>query len=409
MGTEIRELKQSDWAVWFATLERAFGGVPEPPEEHALRNALTELDRSLGIWDGADCVGTSVVNSFRVTVPGAAAVPAGGLTMVSVAATHRRRGLLTGMIRRQLADMRSRGEPLAVLYASEPAIYGRFGFGLATREISLSIDTHRVRPAVPEGTDGVRLQYAAPADVLDECEALYARLAAERPGMLVRMPGWERLPLLDPPAARQGASPLQCVLAEREGEPLGYVRFRHRPESDEKGPKGALEVRDLDAVEPAAYAALWRFLFDVDLTSWVRARSRPVDDAVLHLVSDVRRCSPRLRDALYLRLVDVAGALRTRAYRAPVDVVLAVDDPFCPWNEGRLRLSGDTGGAVCEPTRDPADLALSARDLGSAYLGGLSLTELAAAGRVVELRPGALARASLAFGSDVAPWAAHDF
>ncbi|GAA3304107.1 hypothetical protein GCM10020295_54380 [Streptomyces cinereospinus] len=168
--------------------------------------------------------------SFRLTVPGGAAVPAAGVTTVSVAATHRRRGVLTSMMRRQLDDIRSWGEPLAVLTASEPAIYGRFGYAAATHSLSAEIDTGRVRLSVPAGADGVRLRYAVPAEVLGACEEVYARLVPARPGMLARRPGWERLGLLDPERGRDGASPLQCVLAERGGEAVGYARFRVRPE-----------------------------------------------------------------------------------------------------------------------------------------------------------------------------------
>ncbi len=156
-----------------------------------------------------------------MTVPGGARVPAAGVTMVGVAATHRRRGVLTSLMRRQLDEVRALGEPLAVLTASEPAIYGRFGYGAATFQVNAEIDTARVRLSVPDGTDDVRLRYAVPGEVLDECEAVYARLVPGRPGMLARRPGWERLGLLDPESERDGASPLQCVLARRDGEVTG--------------------------------------------------------------------------------------------------------------------------------------------------------------------------------------------
>ncbi|BFO21542.1 GNAT family N-acetyltransferase [Streptomyces sp. KM77-8] len=329
--------------------------------------------------------------------------------MVGVAATHRRRGVLTSLMRRQLDDVRSWGEPLAVLTASEPAIYGRFGYGAATFHVNAEIDTSRTGLSVPPGTDGVRLRYAAPAEVLDACESVYARLVPGRPGMLTRRPGWERLEVLDPESGRDGASPLQCVVAERDGETVGYTRFRVKPDWGPGGPDGSVLVSALAALDPAADAALWRFLFGVDLTSTVVVRGRPVDEAWQYLVSDIRRCRPEVRDSLYVRLVEVGAALGARTYRAPVDVVFEVEDAFCPWNAGRWRLSGDAKGASCERTEDAADLAVSVRELGAAYLGGVSLTALAAAGRVRELRRGALAEASLAFGSDVAPWLPHGF
>ncbi|MGA5898183.1 GNAT family N-acetyltransferase [Streptomyces venetus] len=405
-----RVLRQDDWDKWYDTLVRGFGGVPEAAEERELWNSLTEFDRSLGVWDGAECVGTAGAFGFRLTVPGGASVPAAGVTMVSVAATHRRRGVLTSMMRRQLDDVRSWGEPLAVLTASEPAIYGRFGYGAASFHLNAEIDTSRVRlPSLPAGTDEVRVRYADPTEVLGACEAVYARLVPSRPGMLARQPGWERLGVLDPESQREGASPLQCVLAERDGETVGYARYRVKPSWEPAGPEGTVMLKDSAALDPAADAALWSFLFGIDLTSKLVMYGRPVDDTWQYLVSDLRRCLPRLRDSLYVRPVEVGAALEARTYQAPVDVVFEVEDAFCPWNAGRWRLSGDAKGASCERTTDAADVALSVRELGAVYLGGVSLSALAAAGRVREVRRGAVAEASLGFGTGVAPWLPHGF
>ncbi|MEU6976658.1 MULTISPECIES: GNAT family N-acetyltransferase [unclassified Streptomyces] len=409
MTTELRVLDPAEWDDWYGVLELAFGGVPEADEERKLWQDLTEYERSIGAWDGDRCVGTAGAFTFRLAVPGGAVVPAAGVTMVSVAGTHRRRGILTSMMRRQLDDVRAWGEPLAVLTASEPEIYGRFGYGLASYATHATIDTTRVRLTVPPGTDEVSLRLAPPEQALDACEAVYARLVTGRPGMLERRPGWERQALIDPPGDREGASPRQCVLAERGGEVVGYALYAVKPAWAYAGADGSVVLHQLAGLDPAAEAALWRYLCSVDLTSRVRIHSRPVDDAWQHLVSDVRRCEPTLRDVLHVRLVDVGAALEARTYQAPVDVVFEVEDAFCPWNEGRWRLTGDAKGATCVPTSDPAELSLSVRELGAAYLGGVSLVSLAAAGRVRELREGALVEASVAFGSPVAPWLPHGF
>ncbi|MFQ6145827.1 GNAT family N-acetyltransferase [Streptomyces seoulensis] len=412
MATEsvfgTRVLRRDEWDTWYDHLVRAFGGT-SAPEERELDRSLTEYDRSLGVWDGDVCVGSAGAFTFRVTVPGGNLVPAAGVTMVGVAATHRRRGVLTSLMRRQLDDVRSWGEPLALLTASEPAIYGRFGYGAATFQLDADIDTARAGLSVPAGTDEVRVRYAAPAEVLDACEAVYARLVPQRPGMLARQPGWERGRLLDPESWRDGASSLLCVVAERDGEITGYARYRTKLGWGDDGHDGTLTLDDLAALDPATDAALWRFLFGVDLMTTLAVRNRPVDDAWQYLVTDIRRCRTRLRDSLYVRLVDVGAALAARTYQAPVDVVFEVEDAFCPWNGGRWRLSGDAKGASCERTSDPADLTLSVRELGAAYLGGVPLAGLAAAGRVREVRRGALAEASVGFGAAVAPWLPHGF
>ncbi|MCX4748987.1 GNAT family N-acetyltransferase [Kitasatospora sp. NBC_01287] len=421
----LRPLAAADWDAWYDALETAFGEL-ESPERRALWRGLTEVDRSLGVWDGAVPVGSASAFSFRMAVPGGELLPTAGVTMVGVAPTHRRRGVLTALMRQQLDEIHERGESLAVLEASEPAIYGRYGYGLGSWKLGVRAERARVRVALAgaagggEGAQGegtaqerIGLRLADPARASAACERLYARQVPLRPGMLARRPGWERLPLLDPPGERAGHSALRCVLAQdrQDGELLGYARYSTSVRWRHGGAAGEVRVREVTAAGPAARAALWAYLLDLDLTDTVVAENLPVDDPLLHLVLDPRRLRPRLSDGLFVRLVEVGDALRSRRYAAPVDLVLEVADAFCPWNTGRWHLhsAGPATGAACEPTEAPAALELPVRALGSAYLGGVSLTALAAAGLVRELRPGALAEASAAFGWDTAPWLPHGF
>lgn len=418
MTTDLRVLDTSEWDHWFGTLERAFGGaLVSSAEEREGWRSVTEHERSIGVWDGDECVGTAGAFTFGLTVPGGDVVSAAGVTMVSVAATHRRRGILTSMMRRQLDDVRAWGQSVALLTASEPGIYGRFGYGVGARQLGTEIDTSRVSVRVPagDGADGgIRLRFAAPGEARDAIESVYARLVASRPGMLERRPGWDRKILSDPPEGREGASALQCVLARSgegdDAETVGYALYRIKPTwSSLAVPKGTVVVDQVAALDPLAYATLWRFLSEIDLTSTVTAKNLPVDDPIQFLVSDVRRSNISVRDSLYVRLVEVGAALAARAYQAPVDLVFEVDDAFCPWNEGRWRLTGGEKGASCERTADAADLSLSVRELATMYLGDTSPAALARAGLVRELRPGALTEASIAFASPLAPWLPHGF
>ncbi|MGW1281793.1 GNAT family N-acetyltransferase [Streptomyces tsukubensis] len=405
-SSELHVLSAMDWDEWYGVLEGAFGGASKGPEHREAVRGITDPGRSLAARDGKLIVGTAGSFRFEVTVPGGRSAPIAGVSMVSVAATHRRRGILGAMMRRQLDGMREAGEPLAMLTASEPAIYGRFGYGAASRFLRAEIDTARVGLGpLPEGTEAVRIRTVPLAESLADCEAVYARAVPRRPGMIARLPDWDAIQILD----GDPTAPLLCVLAETDGEVTGFARYRNRSAWDASGPAGTVEVQDLQADDPASRAALWRYLFGIDLTSTLTKQSMPVDDPLLHLVSDVRRCGLRQWDGLYVRLVEVGAALTARGYAAPVDVVLEVEDEFCGWNTGRWKLSADPSGAVCERTADPADLALPVRALGAAFLGGTSLTSLAGAGVVHELRPGALARADAAFGSSTAPWYSHDF
>lgn len=409
MTTELRVLAPEQWDMMFDRVERAFTGGPESPEGRAQWRKVTEPGRMLTAWDGGELVGTAGAFSFRMTLPGGGAAAVSGVTMVSVQPTHRRRGVLTSMMRRQLDDFRDRGEPFAVLTASEPAIYGRYGYGVASRQMSGAVDTSRVVLHAPQGVEQVRFRLLPAPEALPECERIYAELVPGRPGMLARQPGWDTQAVVDAPGERGGASPLLCVLAEADGEVRGYARYSTTSRWSPAGPDGTVNLKDVAALDPVTYAALWRYLAGIDLTSTIGFRNLPVDDPLLHLVSDVRRCTLGLRDALHLRVLDVGAALSARSYGAPVDVVLDVEDAFCPGNSGTWRLTGDAKGASCERTSDAAELVVPVAQLGAAYLGDASLRSMAGAGFVRELRPGALAEASAAFRSDTAPWLPHGF
>jgi predicted acetyltransferase len=211
---------------------------------------------------------------------------------------------------------------------------------------------------------------------------------------------------------------LRCVLAEDSASPRGYALFSGRERWDEDAflPEGVIEVREAVTADPAAAAAIWGDLLSRDLTTEFHAGMRPVDDPLLHLLADPRRVRARVSDGLWVRLVDVAGALTQRRYACPVDVVIEVTDDGCAWNQGRWWLTagaagtpahgaGTAGlGATCERTGDPADIALPVQALSAAYLGGTRLGPMAAAGLVTELRPGTLAPLSTALSWDPALW-----
>jgi predicted acetyltransferase len=376
-------------------------------EQEALERAIYEPERALVVQDGDDVVGHALALSREVTVPGAV-VAAAHVTGVYVRTTHRRRRLLSRMMHRQLREVRDGGsEPVAVLWASEGRIYPRFGYGLATEQLSLEVDSRETllradwqRPA-PEHRG--RLRWVSPSGARKELAALYERLRPERPGWSSRDERhWAGL-LAETRLNRGEATELRAVLHETADGPTGYALWRVRRDWNAAGPQSEVIVVEAAAADPYAYAALWELLLGIDLTRRVRYRFAALDEPLLHLVPELGRLTARLDGSLWLRIVDLPEALTARRYAAPVDAVLEVDDPLLPENAGRWRLVGDGSSANCTPSAEPADLACGIAELGAVYLGGPSLSALAAAGRVRELRPGALRRASAAFGWHRAP------
>jgi predicted acetyltransferase len=406
----------------FQTVDmHAFHGSPLSADDRELVVARTEFDRSLAAFDGATPVGTAGAYSFQLTVPGRQALPAAGVTWVSVLPSHRRRGVLRSLMRRQLADVADRGEPLAVLWASESVIYSRYGYGPAMWQADFTLYRGEGTLAKTAPADaGLRLRLADPEPALPELAKVYETVLPSRPGFIARTEPWWRGLVYDPPERRQGTSPLHCVLAEDDSGPRGYALYSavSRWDSDTSLPDATLHVREMVSVDAAAGAALAADLLSRDLTKEFRVRGRPVDDPLLYHLADPRRARPRLKDALWVRIIDVPDALARRRYSAPADMVIEVHDDLLPSNAGRWRLT--TGGAapdgsgleascVRAAAADAADLVLDVTQLGAAYLGGTTLGGLAAAGLVTERRPGAVRQLSAALSWDLAPWCPVNF
>jgi predicted acetyltransferase len=410
----IRPISEEEFGAFYAVIEHAFNSHHPTSEELRHDLPVFEFDRSLAAFDGADIVGTSAALSLRMTVPGGTADVA-GVTAVATSPSHRRRGILTSLMRGQLAGIRDRGEAIAALFASEAGIYGRFGFGAATSELSLTIRRGEgallARPPAP---GPLRLRTAEPRDATAELAKVFDTVLRERPGVYARDDRWWENALWDPEHRRSGSTPLRCLIAEDGAGPRGYALYSVRPTWNDDGiPDGVLRVRELMADDPAVYVAIWNDLLSRDLVSEVHAQARPVDEPLLHLLADRRRARPRLFDGLWVRLISVPEALAARRYSCPVDMVIEVADDLIAENAGRWRLRApgraEHERAICERTSAAADVTLPVQSLGAAYMGGTTLGALARAGLAEQARPGAIAALSTALSWEPAPWSPASF
>jgi len=368
-------------------------------ELSAVEASVFEAERAIIAEDGDAIVGHAAAYTRDLTVPGGI-VPAAHVTLVGVAPTHRRRGLLTRMMKRQLGEIAEAGrEPVASLWASETKIYPRFGYGNAAQQLKVQIMTREIRPPeLPaEGYKG-KLRLVKPADAIADFAKVYEQLLPEKPGWSSRDERWWKSVLFDPESQRGGATELYGMVHDTPHGPTGYALWRTLGRWEQYGPDCEVQIREVVAADPQTYAALWRFLLTIDLARSAKAAHLSLDEPLLHLVDEPRRLGSRIADGLWIRVVDVPGALAARRYRCPIDMVIDVTDPLLPQNTGRWRLTAGAETAICTRTEDPADLACTVLELGTVYLGGPSLTSLAAAGLVRELTAGAVNAASTAFG-----------
>ncbi|GHC59637.1 GNAT family N-acetyltransferase [Streptomyces flavofungini] len=456
----IRPLPETDIDRALDLAYLVFHDTPEEEKRKHHHDLLLGCDR-IGAYDGDALVGLIAAFRFTVSVPGGE-LPCPGLTFVSVAPTHRRRGVLSGMIAKLYEMCREDGRPVAALWASEDAIYGRFGFGPATHGNTVEVNSERPLALRITPDDGP-LRLVDPANAPALLGPYYDRTRADRGGRVARSEAWwseewlveedEEDDELSPPRvvvlgaradatqpdatqpeaaqadATQAAAAQANPDATRTPAPTptpitGYAVYRTKTRDDAPG---LVRLDELEADTPQAAATLWRYLANIDLTGLIRAWGRPVDDPLLLFAAD--RDQVRVTGhfpALWLRLVDVRAALLARAWAAPADLVLQVTDAQVPANDGRFRLTvsgqdapyegtrapgeeADTYKTTYEPTSAPADLTIEVRDLGAAYLGGTRITAAVRAGLATEHTPGTAAALDAALRTAHLPHTADEF
>jgi predicted acetyltransferase len=393
---EVRACAPEEVGGALAPIWHYFGSRPEPEEVERLGTILPP-ERVHAAFEDGDIVGGAGAYLFETTVPGGTQVPTAGVMAVGVLPTHRRRGALTKLMRRQLADAHERGEPLATLYASEGNIYGRFGYGLASLAGHIELPKEHAVLRDDEPLGRARL-IDTEEEVLELLPGIYDRVQADTVGMFTRTPDWWRVRRLYQRPGRSGGAQMH-VAVELDGNLEAYALYRLNFAARQMVSETTLEVGEALGTSPRALAAIWRFLLGIDWVARIEASWLPLDHPLFLWLREPRRMQFSVGEALWVRLVDVGAALSARALGDGA-IVLDVRDEFCPWNQARWRLAD---GSVDRTTAE-ADLRLDVSALGSAYLGGFTFDQLGRAERLEELKPGALALADGLFRTDRQPW-----
>ena len=397
---EIRTARPDERIDSIRPIWHYFGAPLGPEEDRASRMLLPDGRMHVAV-DGAAIVGGGGAFELALTVPGGP-VRVAGVTVIAVLPTHRRRGILRKLMRAQLDDIHARGESLAVLWASEGGIYGRFGYGLASVCGDAEIPRAHARFVMEVDWPG-KARLVGVDEALTLFPQVYERVSAQTPGMFARTAEWwEKRTLTDSEWRRAGGGELAFAVLELDGKPEAYAAYRLNFAYADGVPTGTTVVVEAIGATPPSTAAVWRYLLDIDWMASVHATLLPIDHPLFLLLLDPNRMKFRVGDGLWVRLVDVGAALAQRSYAADGDLILEVSDTFCPWNDARFALDGT------QTTADP-DLRLSVDALGSTFLGGFSFADQIRAGRVEELTPGAVARADALFHTDRKPWCPEIF
>ncbi|MGQ0824890.1 MAG: GNAT family N-acetyltransferase [Actinomycetota bacterium] len=392
MPIEIRAVESTEVDDLIAADHRGFGQAPSKPD--ASRSwAEGELDRTRVAFEDGAIVGLSRAYSFELTMPGGALVPAAAVSWVAVLPTHRRRGVLTAMIAALHADARERSEPIAMLTASESLIYGRFGYGIATWRLGLSIERARARFAQPVNNTG-RIRLLSREEGEKVLPSVYEQVRLVRPGMVSRPDFWWPAVYWGHIVSKDKANFI-AVHEDANGAADGFVAYEMISDEWSGGlSQRKLMIWDFQTANPRTCAALWEYILGVDLVETVSATTLPVDDPLRHLISDPRRARVDfINDGLWIAPLDIPISLASRTYA--IEGTLTIDVQGVE----RVTLDGGPDGATCAASTRDGDISCSRATVGACLLGGTRWGELAQAGLVEEHTPGAVARADLMFVS----------
>jgi predicted acetyltransferase len=362
-------------------------------------------EHTWGYRDDGRWVATLATEPRVLTVPGPGVtthdLAVDSVTVVTVAATHRRRGLLTSMMRDSLQSAKERGLPMSVLIAAEWPIYGRFGYAPAVLDSGYVYHPRRPSAGLPAPKAG-RVRQVEPADLIDIAPEIFERARRLRAGQMDR-PGqwWAR-------ALNVGYDPVgkqpHWILHEGPDGPDGLLAWKVSRDFELTGQTGAIDVPIFVTATDEAYFDLWGYLAGIDVVGEIHVDDRPVDEPIrLHLKDGRALAHKHTFDYLWARLLDVPAALSARSYAAPGRLVLdVVDTDLGEYGAGRFVLSADESDVTCAPTSEQPDLRINQRAIAAAYFGGYRLHQLTHL--VEELTPGALDRADLMFSTPLPPW-----
>jgi predicted acetyltransferase len=395
MAVEVKVCAPEDVGGALGAIWHYFGGRPTEENVEQLTPILP-AERVHAAFDNGAIVGGAGAYLFETTVPGGAQVPTAGVMAVGVLPTHRRRGALTKLMQRQLADAHERGEPLALLYASEGGIYSRFGYGLASLAGNIDLPKEHARLWDDEPIGQARI-LDGEEETLELLPGIYDRIQAETVGMFTRTREWWQVRRLYQRPGRPGGEQVRVAI-ELDGRLEAYALYRLNFGAHNMVTQTTLEIGEALGTSPRAEAAIWRYLLGIDWVARIEASWLPLDHPLLVWIREPRRLGFTVIEALWVRLVDVGAALAAREL-GEGSIVLDVRDEFCPWNQARWRV----GDGSADRTTAEADIVLGVSELASVYLGGFTFDSLLRAGRLEEQKPGGVARADELFRTERQP------
>ena len=406
MDVEIRHITEKEHQEYLQIVYTVFG--MKPVKEYLKRRKHTmESDRCLAAYVDGKIVGANGVLSFTLSIP-KGTVKAGGIIDVVVYPTHRRQGIMSKLMKRQLNEILNKNEPIAFLYSADSGTYGRFGFGLATFQESWEIqrtDT-KFRKTLTDYNNAKNIEMVSAKEISNIMPKIYNETWYYRPGMIKRgKPRWDRLKLEMERQDIPGIS--SYALFKKNGNPEGYVNYRL--DLNTTATNGNLMINEIISTTNEAHLNLLNFCLNIDGVKKITSKSRPLDDPITWILEEPRKLYRNVEDQLHLRILDVPNALISRKYNTDGQITMLIKDNIFESNNTKFILKTFGDIVTCEKTDLPHDITIDIRELGSLYLGGTNWLNLWKSKLIETNSFEKLQLADQMFYSTQSPWCADYF
>jgi predicted acetyltransferase len=409
MAVTLRRITRDEIGPWCDAMAVGFLDVPDPAR-YPFIEAIFDAQRSTAAFDGNKIVGTYASFTTEITLPGGGVVPANAVAGVTVMPTHRKQSILRSALSADLEQAHERGEPLAILNASEFTIYARFGFGVATESMNVEIDTVGIkfRPS-PANSIGRTVELVTADTATPICEPVYAAVQRSRAGVIGRDGArWQEAFGLSTVPEKWLWKGHTAIARDAKGRVDGFVRYHGASEWGTGRPSSNLIVDELITANPAAHRQLLDYLCSMAWVTKVTMEDRPVDDDSHLFIADERRVSRSHRfDQLWARILDVPKVLTARSYEGSERVTIEVHDTGLTeagYAAGRFTLDATSEGTTCRRSRSKPDVTMDVSELSGIMFGGISFAALERTGRAEEHTAGSALKVDRLFRATHAPW-----
>ena len=318
--------------------------------------------------------------------------PVAGVSFVGTLPVFRRMGCLRKVHSRHFEILHDQGErPISILFASQAAIYQRYGYAVVSKQNSYNIEPGKIKFRSLKHLNGSGRLWQVHQDEVNVLNNIYMQFIKSRTGYLIREKFKWETGVLNPPSA-PGVT-LDKVVYEENGSPMGYVIYTSESNFTDQGIVQKITIKDMAWLSISAYYGIWNYFTTMDLAHNIHWMQVPSDDPMPYLLLEPNGLNIKSSRGLLARIVDLEKAIPLRGYGEDGELVFSiVDDDMCHWNNGTWYMKVVNGKGYAKKTDKDPEITMDINTLAMILFGQISTTKAMRMGILDVIKENALPR-----------------